>query len=612
MNASVNAGSSRVAWSQIAAILHPWRWLLLGVALVVLLGALAEVAPPLLIQRVIDGQLARRNAAGLATLALFYLLAVAAVQLFGFLTNYLTALAAQGALHDLRVRLFDHLQRLPLSYYDQTPLGDSISRCTADIDTVDTLFSSGVAKLVADLVRLVTVAGAMILLSPLLALAAALVVPPLVLVTNFFRIRVRDAERANRHAVGLLNTHLQETFGGVEVIRAFGQEKGFVVRFRGVLRVALTAYNHATRYASLYPPLMGTLAAIATAFLLWIGTRSWLEAWIISLGTLTAFVLLFRSFFQPITALGDEWQTVQSALSGLERIFAVLALPTAVEFKQEQAQVQPYARPMTGAASTAPAIEVRNVIFGYQPDQPVLQALSFDVAAGEQVALVGRTGAGKSSVLNLLSGLYAPWHGAVRVVGYDPYLLAEDARRSLIGVAPQMTQLFSGSVWENLTLGDRSVSLAEVTLAAALTGAEALIDALPQGYATVLGIGGNGVQLSAGQRQLLTLTRALVWQPPVLLLDEATAAIDSAGEAALRAALRAGGEQRAVLIVAHRLATARSTDRVIVLEAGCIIEEGAPAELIRRGGRFAALLELEAAGWDWRAAEAPLHFAKSL
>jgi len=604
MNRPLNSGTARIAWSHIAAILYPWRRLLLGVALVVVLGALAEVVPPLIIQRVIDVPLAQRNADGLATLALLYLLAVTTAQFLGFLTNYLTALAAQGALHDLRVRLFDHLQRLPLSYYDQTPLGDSISRCTADIDTVDTLFSSGVAKLMADLVRLITVAGAMILLSLPLSLAAALVVPPLVLVTNFFRVHVRDAERANRHAVGLLNTHLQETFGGVEVIRAFGQEQSFVARFRGALRMALAAYNRATLYASFYPPLMGTLAAIATAFLLWTGTRPWLDAWSISLGTLTAFVLLFRSFFQPITALGDEWQTVQSALSGLERIFAVLSLPAAIEFQQEQTRVQPRPQAVTGVANKPAAIELRDLFFGYQPDQPILHGLSFSVAAGEQVALVGRTGAGKSSILSLLSGLYAPWSGAVCVAGHDPYLLVEDERRRVIGVAPQMTQLFSGSVWENLTLGDQMVALADVVRAATLTGANVLIDALPQGYATVLGGGGNGVQLSAGQRQLLTVTRALVWQPPVLLLDEATAAIDSAGEAALRAALRADGEQRAILIVAHRLATSLNADRVIVLEAGRVIEEGTPAELIRRGGRFAAMLELEAAGWDWRSASA--------
>lgn len=597
----MNTVVTGVAFRQILAILRPWRGLLLLVALSVILGALAEIAPPLLIRRLVDEHLTPRRPDGLFTLGLLYLLAVGAVQVLGFLTNYLTALAAQGALHGLRVRLFAHLQRLPISYYDQTPLGDSISRCTADIDTVDTLFSSGVARLVADLAQLVTVTVAMLWLSLPLTLASALVVPPLVVVTNFFRVRVRDAERNNRRAVGLLNTHLQEALGGVEVIRAFDREHLIVMRFRLALRTALDASNRATVYASFYPPVMGMLSASAIAFLLAVGVQPFLATWNISLGALTAFVLLFKSFFQPILALGDEWQTVQSALSGLERIFQVLALPVEPGFGQDNAMAN---RERNRERNGAP-IEMCKVVFGYLPDQPVLRGVSLRVAAGEHVALVGRTGAGKSSALSLLGGLYAPWRGTVRVDGYDPRQLAETDRRRVMGVAPQMTQLFTGSVLENLTLGDPSVALQTVARAAALTGADGFIRALPQGYDTVLGTSGNGVQLSAGQRQLLALTRALVWDPPVLLLDEATAAIDSASEAAFRDGLRTGGQNRAVLVVAHRLSTARAADRVIVLEEGRILEEGPPDALVAQGGRFAALLELEAAGWDWRSAPLP-------
>jgi ATP-binding cassette subfamily B protein len=594
MSTTPQPSSLRVAWRQITSILSPWRKSLALIAATVLVGALAELVPPLVMKQVIDEHLAHGRADGLPLLAGLYLGAVAAVQGLSFFTNYLTALTAQGALHALRTRLFAHLQRLPLSYYDQTPLGDIISRCTADVDTVDTLFSSGVASLLADMIRLVTVSAAMVLLNPPLALVSALVVPPLVLVTDYFRVRVRDAERANRRAVGLLNTHLQETLGGVEVIRAFGREPSFVARFGAALRQALDAYNLAARYSALYAPLMAMLAALATALLLWAGTRQMFSAWNISLGTLTAFVLLFRRFFQPITALGDEWQTVQSALSGLERILQVLALP--VEWP-------PAARQRTPTDDAAP-IELRDVTFGYLAERPVLRRVSLTARMGEHVAIVGQTGAGKSSLVSLLGGLYAPWDGQVRAAGCDPRQLAEGERRGLIGVVPQMTQLFSGTVLENLTLGDASVSRDAVERAAALTGADDFIRALPRGYDTWLGVGaaGNGAsaQFSAGQRQLLALTRALVWQPPVLLLDEATAAIDSASEAALREALRVSGRNRAVLTVAHRLSTARKADRVIVMDAGRILEEGTPAELVQRGGRFAALLELEAAGWDWR------------
>ena len=592
-----------LAFGQLASIVRPWRWLLGLVAGLVLASALVELIPPLLMRRIVDDHLTVGRAEGLLALALLYLGATMAVDGTSALATYLTSVAAEGALHALRVRLFEHLQKLPISYYDRTPLGDVISRCTADVETVDTLFSSGVAKVVADLVRLVTVAVAMALLSPPLALVSLLVVPPLLVVTRLFQVRVRAAERANREAVGLLNTHLQESLSGFEVIRAFERQAVAVARFRRALRRALAAFNRATIYAAFYPPAMASLAALATALLLWAGTSRVFAAWEISLGTLTAFVLLFQRFFKPITALGDEWQTVQSALSGAERIFQVLAIPG----ERESGGARERERAASPALS-APAARVEGVTFGYRPDRPVLNGVSLAIRPGEHVALVGRTGAGKSSLLHLLGGLYAPWSGRVRVAGLDPRALAAGERRRVIGAVPQVVQLFSGSVRDNLTLYDRAVGREAVEKAALTAGADAFIRALPAGYDTPLsGAGrGGGVQLSAGQRQLLALARALVWDPALLLLDEATAAVDAASDAAFRAALRAdlAGRRRGVLTVAHRLSTAREADRVLVMEAGRIVEEGSPEELVRQGGRFAALVELEAAGWDWQAGPA--------
>mgnify|MGYP001392242724 FL=1 len=578
---------------QLLEILAPRRLRILIISLTILGGTALELVPPLVLKQIVDSHLTPGIPDGLWLLGVIYLASVAGVQGLSFLTGYLTALTAQGALNDLRIRLYRHLQRLPIRYYDQNPLGDIISRCTADVDTVDTLFSSGVAGLVADMVRLVTVSIAMIALSPILALISALVVSPLVWITNLFRIRIRNAERQNRIAVGMLNTNLQETFGGVEVIRAFGREPVFVARFRRVLERTLKAYNLSAKYSALYTPIMQILMAIAISLLLWCGAQTRFTALPISLGTLTAFVLLFKRFFDPITSLGEEWQTVQSALSGAERIFQVLDLST-----EEQTQAAAVNRTrQTGG------IELRNLTFGYFDGQPVLQNVSFSVVPGEHVALVGRTGAGKSSILNLLGGLYVPWEGSIQVAGIDPRQLNETERRTVIGVVPQAVQLFSGTVLDNLTLGDQSVSFEEVERAVRIAGAEGFILALPNGYETPINNGsGGGVQLSSGQRQLLSLVRALVWNPRVLLFDEATSAIDSASEAAFRQALQdeSSRHQRAILTVAHRLSTAREADRVIVLENGRILEMGTPDALIRKGGRFAALLELEAAGWDWR------------
>jgi ATP-binding cassette subfamily B protein len=348
---------------------------------------------------------------------------------------------------------------------------------------------------------------------------------------------------------------------------------------------------------------MVILSTLAMALVLWVGVagQGMLASLYISLGTLTAFVLLLQRFFVPIMSLGNEWQTVQAALAGLERIFQVLALPSEAPTPRSPRRPQDrkgYALRRHSRASNA-AIEMREVCFGYLPNHPVLHGVSLVAQPGEHIVLVGRTGAGKSSILHLLGGLYTPWSGTLRVSGADPTLLTDDERRRAMGVVTQVVQLFRGTVFDNLTLGDGSVPRDAVQRAAAIAGADAFIQALPQGYNTLLG---SGLQLSAGQRQLLALTRALVWNPAVLLLDEATAAVDSASEAVFRAALRAAILDcgRTVLTVAHRLATAQEADCVLVLEAGQIVEEGPPAELIRQGGRFAALLELEAAGWDWQ------------
>jgi ATP-binding cassette subfamily B protein len=579
---------------QLGELTRPWWPLLALVGLLVILAAVVQLAPPLIVRSIVDDHLAVGSSEGLLLLAALFLLATAGAQALTFGYTYLAAVIAQAVLNTLRVRLFAHYQQLPTRYYDQTPLGDAISRCTADVETVDTLFSSGVSALVANLVLVVTTAIAMLVLSPPLALVSALVLPILLATTRFFQLRTRAAERQNRIAVGAMNAELQESLGGVEVIRAFGREAVFVRRFRRTLHATLVAYNRSTVYSALYTPTMAILAGLVTALLLWAGTRGELAAWGISVGTLTAFILLFQRFFKPITDLGDQWQTVQAALSGAERIFQVLVLPPD--------QTPPPAVP----APTDAPIEVRDLVFGYTESRAVLHRVRLVVKAGEQVALVGRTGAGKTSLLHLIGGLYTPWEGSVRVLGSDPRSIAEDRRRRLIGVVPQAVQLFSGSILDNLTLNDASVAFDEVVAAARVVGLDAFVRSLPEAYAARLGGAGKGagVQLSAGQQQLLALARALVWNPPIVLLDEATSAIDNASDAAFRAALRAivRDQDKAVLTIAHRLATARDADRVVVLDHGRIVEEGPPDELARAGGHFAALLELENSGWDWRAA----------
>ena len=581
-------------WAQVAQLVRPWYGLLVVAAACVLGAALAGVVPPLIIRHVVNHNLVPGHAAGLLSAGLAYLGAVAAVAGFGYAYSYLAAVVAQRAIAAIRVGLFAHLARLPVSYYDRTPLGDTISRATSDVETIDTLFTDGIATLVGQLVSLIIVAVAMVAISPVLSAVSLVVIPPLALASRWLQLRVRRAERATRVAIGGLNTQLSETVGGSETIRAFGREAAFAARFRDGLRQTLNAQESSIRYNAFFAPVTGLLSALAIAGLLWVGAGGLFRSTGVNLGTLIAFVLLFQGFFAPIVALGDQWNAVQAALAGAERVFEVLNLP-------------PEAMPSGHAAApSGKGIAVSRVRFGYQEGNLVLRDVSLAVRAGEQVAVVGRTGAGKSTLLALLGGLYQPSAGEIRIAGRRPRDIAEHERRKTVGIVPQHVQLFSGSLRDNLTLGDASISDDAIRAVLALTGLEPLIAAMPDGLETIAAGsgGGAGVVLSAGQRQLVALARALVTEPEVLLLDEATAAVDAESDATFRSALARTAWARgcAVLTVAHRISTARDADRVVVMEAGRIIEQGTPGILVGEGGAFAALSALDEAHWDWSGA----------
>lgn len=591
--ATTNAG--RPVMRSLLGLFAPWRGRALVVALLVVASAAAEVAPTLILKVIVDAHLAVGNGDGVLLLAAAYLAAIGLAQGLTFLYTYVAATVSQAALSHLRTTLFAHLQQLPTGTFDEVPMGDLISRCTADVDALDTVFSSNISVLIANMVRIGAIGVTMLALSPPLTLAVALVLPPLALATGWVQRRVRTAERETRTAVGQVNATLQETLRGVEVIRAFDLEAVFGGRFRRVLERGLAAAAQSTFFAALYTPLTALLAAIAIAALLWSGALLQATPLAVSFGTLTAFALLVQRFFAPVNALGEEWQTVQAALAGAERVFGTLALPTEATQADDAAATMP----------PAPLVRVHRVAFGYAPDRPVLHGVSLTVAAGEHVALVGRTGAGKTTALHLLAGLYTPWQGEVSIAGHAPAAMGNATRQRLLGVVPQTVQLFSDTVAANITLGEAGVTGEAMRAAAHLAGADTFITALPEGYETPLrgSGGGRGVQLSAGQAQLLALARALVHRPALLLLDEATAALDAESDAAFRAALRTvtAQQQTAVITIAHRLATALSCDRIVLFDQGRIVEEGPPQALAAKGGRLAALLELEAAGWDWRA-----------
>jgi len=592
-------------WRKLAGLVSPWRWSLVVVAACIVASALARLVPPFVVRHVVNTNLVPQHTGGLVLAGGAYLLAVAVNAGFTFLYSSIAARVSQSAIAELRVRLFAHEMALPASYFDTTPIGDVISRSTADVETVDELFTDGVTTLLGQLVPLIAIAAAMLFLSPLLTVVAAVAIPPLLLIVRFLQVRVRDAERETRLAVARLNVELAEVVGGVETIRAFGREQTFVLRFQRALRHTLLTQARSTGYNAFFAPLSGLFASIVIAVLLWVGAGDSLTNLGVDIGTLIAFVMLFQSFFAPLIAIGDEWQSVQAAIAGAERVFEVLDLPTDGRDSPASEPTRPAAqRTPTPVIAVSAGVTLAHVSFGYSPAHPVLRNISLIVRPGEHVALVGRTGAGKSTVISLIAGLYRPTTGAILVNGRDPRSLSNDERRAILGVAPQSLQLFGATLRDNVTMFDSTVTPGQIDQAVDLAGIGPLIDTLADGLDTMLaGEGrGAGVVLSAGQRQLVGLTRTLLAQPDVLLLDEATAAVDGASDATFRAALRrtALGRRTAVLTVAHRISTARDADRVIVLEAGRILEEGPPTELLDRGGSFAALADLEAAGWDWQ------------
>jgi len=352
---------------------RPWQARLMLAALTVIAASAAGVVPALVVRDVIDHNLTPHRTSGLPAAAVLYLAATALAAVLTAVYGYLAATVAQRSLAGLRTRLFAHLLALPASYHDATPVGDSISRATADVEAIDDLVSSSAATLLAETISLVTTLAAMTALSPVLTALSLLAVPPVAILTGYLRRRIRDAERATRTAVATLNTQLQEDLSAAEVIRAFGRQDAFVDRFRRALTRWLTAANRSTYYNAFYAPGLGVLSVSATALLLWAGGTGVLDAAGVSLGTLTAFVLLFAQFFTPLMNIGDEWQTVQAALAGAERVFAVLALPAGMP-----ALTVPSAdKPEPGTARAA--VRVDNVSFGYGPHRPVLHDISLTV-----------------------------------------------------------------------------------------------------------------------------------------------------------------------------------------------------------------------------------------
>ena len=567
------------------------RLLLAGFALFPAI-ALAELAQPYLIKVAIDEHILKGDWAGLSLTALAYAATLAALYALRSLEGYVMALVGQRVTHDLRAALFEHLLRLEAAFFDRNPVGRLMTRVISDVEAVSEAFTSGLLAIAADVITLTGVVIVMLWMDWRLALVTFAIVPVLAAVASYFRIRARDAYREVRRRLATLNAFLQESLQGMTVVQLFARERQEHAAFRRLNVDYRRALFRSTLFeASLYAAVEA-LGSVAVALLIWYGGAQ-IGGGALSFGALVAFIQYTNRFFLPIRDLGAKYTVMQAAMASAERIFGLLDRPAAiVSARAPSAAPQASARPDGRAAGPGAAVELSDVWFAYDREDWVLQGCSFSVAPGEHVALIGATGEGKSTCARLLVRAYDVTRGRVMVDGMDVREWDLERLRRHVGTVFQDTVLFTGSVGDNVALlGDTRPAAVREALVAA--HADAFVSALPRGLEEPLGE--RGVNLSHGQRQLLAIARALVYNPAVLILDEATSSVDPESEWRIREAMQRLLAGRTSITIAHRLSTVQHADRILVLHRGRVHEQGTHADLVQRGGLYARLWELSLA-----------------
>ncbi|HLL57275.1 MAG TPA: ABC transporter ATP-binding protein [Rubrobacteraceae bacterium] len=556
--------------------LRPHGRRLILVLVLVVVAAAAQAGGPWLIGRAIDLYILRGDADGLAWTMLL-LLGVYLVGTFASRGQILqVGSVGQSVLASLRERIFERLLRLPLGYFDRRPAGDLMSRVTNDVDTLNQLLSQGITQLLGSLFSLVGIVIAMLLLDWRLALACFAVIPAMLFTNVYFARRARRAFRTTRETVGDVTAGLQEEIVGIREAQAFNRTEANIERFRERNAANRTANVQAVAITSAFAPAIDVLGTLATALVIGYGGYLVVNG-TLTVGLLTAFLIYVQQFFRPIQLASQVYTQAQSALAGGERIYNIL-----------DERVEPPDPPEAPKLATVQGrIELGNVSFAYEQGRPVLRDISFRVEPGQTVALVGPTGAGKTTIANLIPRFYDASEGAVRIDGHDVREVERRSLREQIATVLQEPFLFSGTIAENIGYGRMGASRAEIEAAARAVSAHTFIAALPDGYDTTLGAGGG--TLSGGQRQLLSFARAVLADPRILILDEATSNIDTRTEALIQKALATLLKGRTSLVIAHRLSTIRDADLVLVIEAGRIAERGAHAELLKKNGLYANL-----------------------
>jgi len=567
--------------------LVPYRLAVGGILLLLPLTTLCRLGQPLLLKYAIDHAITPGRLDLLAGPAALFLLLLLLEALLTWGEVYGLQMVGQRVMADLRATLFQHLLRLPVPWFDRSATGGVVTRLTSDVEALGEMFAAGIVSVIGDFLLLAGIVAAMLWMDPRLSLVTFTVLPPLIFVAWLFRRNMRQAFREVRSRLGKMNGHLAEVLGAVSVVQAFGKEREEQARFSELNAAHRDANRPVIIWdASLYA-IVEMFSSLAIALIIWYGSGQMLQG-LLTFGTLVAFIQYIEKFFGPIRDLSAKYGIMQGAMAALERIFALL--DEKEEAANPPAQVgTPLCQRGDGGISF-PFVAFRNVSFSYRPDEPTLLDVNLSLQKGERLALVGESGGGKTTVIRLLSRMYELDQGQILVDGVDIRRIPREQLRRRMALVSQEPFIFAGSIAFNICLGD-SRAAERVRQAAVTVGADRFIEQLPFGYETELAE--RGGDLSLGERQLLCFARAVAFDPELLILDEATASVDSESERLIQEGVERLLAGRTALVIAHRLSTVRDADRIVVINRGRVVEEGRHDQLLGLNGEYARLYCLQ-------------------